>query len=172
MNIELPTWDALSNKKFIPRTDHLLEQKVKYLKESGKRIVSLNGSFDLLHAGHLYIIQEAAKQGDVLIIALNSDSSIRGYKGATRPIISLMHRIQMIAALESVDFVTYFDEADPCAILQLIQPHIHVNGAEYGDNCIEADTVRSYGGTVHLVDRIPLLSTSDIITRIVNSCAL
>lgn len=130
------------------------------------RIVTLNGSFDLLHAGHLKIIYEAASLGDILIVALNSDSSIRGYKGKGRPIISLEDRMDMVASIEVVDFVTWFDELTPCNILEIIRPDIHVNGPEYGKECVEADVVKRYGGLVHIVEKVPSLSTSKIIEKI------
>lgn len=143
-----------------------LETFVGEIRATGKTIATLNGSFDLMHAGHLYIIHEAKRQADVLFVAMNSDASIRAYKGPNRPIISLGHRLEMMAALEFVDFVTWFEETDPCAILKKIRPDVHVNGAEYGENCIEAKTVRDCGGRIHLVDRIPSLSTSEIIEKI------
>ncbi len=143
-----------------------LSKKVKELKGAGKTIATLNGSFDLLHAGHLHIIFEAAQQADVLIVALNSDASIQQYKSKDRPIIPLASRLQMMAALECVDFVTWFEETDPRALLNTIQPNVHVNGSEYGNNCIEADTVKSHGGHIHIVSLVPNLSTSQIIKKI------
>ncbi|MBM3183843.1 MAG: adenylyltransferase/cytidyltransferase family protein, partial [Chlamydiae bacterium] len=121
---------------------------------------------DLLHAGHLFIIHEASRQADILILALNTDHSIRSYKGEGRPIIPLQYRLEMIAALEFVDLVTWFDESDPRALLAKIKPDVHVNGQEYGENCIEAEVVKSNGGKLHLVERIPTLSTSNIIQKI------
>lgn len=143
-----------------------LEEKIASLKAEGRTVATLNGSFDLLHAGHLYIIHEASKQADCLLVALNSDSSIRQYKGLKRPIIPLTYRLEMIAALEFVDYVTWFDEADPRELLAKIKPDVHVNGAEYGANCIEAPTVKMYGGRLHLVPRIDGLATSTIIEKI------
>lgn len=144
--------------------------EVRRLRNEGKTIATLNGSFDLLHAGHLYILSQAKKQADVLFVALNSDASIQGYKGPDRPIIPLQYRLEMMAAIQWVDYVTWFHETDPCAILSIIRPDVHVNGAEYGENCIEANTVRLFGGKIHLVDRIPSLSTSSIIEKIRGLC--
>lgn len=157
-------WSVHSKKKWIEPDK--IEAFCKSLKAEGKSIATLNGSFDLMHAGHLYIIYEASKQADYLIVALNSDTSIQGYKGKDRPIVTLKYRLELMAALEFVDFVTWFDELDPRAILKKICPDVHINGAEYGQNCIEAETVRSVGGRLHLVDRIDGLSTSDIVTKI------
>jgi rfaE bifunctional protein nucleotidyltransferase chain/domain len=103
-------------------------------------------------------------------MALNTDRSIKEYKSPLRPIIPLEYRYQMIAALEMVDHVTWFDETDPRKILARIRPDVHVNGAEYGENCIEADVVRSYGGRIHIVSLVPGLSTSQIIKKIVETC--
>ena len=83
-----------------------------------------------------------------------------------RPLIPLQHRLEMVAALEAVDYVTYFDETDPIKLLSVIKPDVHVNGSEYGKDCIEADTVRKYGGKIHVVSLVPGLSTSEIIKKI------
>jgi D-glycero-beta-D-manno-heptose 1-phosphate adenylyltransferase len=143
-----------------------LEEKAAALRMRGFTIATLNGSFDLMHAGHLFIIHEASKQADRLIVALNSDSSVQQYKSPNRPIIPLSYRLEMMAALEFVDFVTWFEESDPIALLSKIKPDVHVNGAEYGAQCIEAETVKKQGGRLHLVDRIPSLATSAIIEKI------
>lgn len=157
-------WSASYKKKLILPQN--LREHAMSLRISGKTLVTLNGSFDLLHAGHLQIIFEASQMGDILIVALNSDSSIQRYKSPKRPIISLEYRLQMMAALEFVHYVTWFDETDPRLILSQIKPDIHVNGAEYGENCIEAETVKSYGGKIHIVKLIPGLSSSSIIQKI------
>lgn len=138
------------------------------LRRQGRTIATINGSFDLLHAGHLYILEEGAKQADTFFVALNSDASIRRYKGEDRPIVALQYRLQLIAALECVDYVTWFDEDDPRQILKKIAPDVHVNGAEYGINCIEADTVQERGGKLYIVERLPSLATSDIIKKIIS----
>jgi rfaE bifunctional protein nucleotidyltransferase chain/domain len=154
-------------KKYI--SPEKIEEKIKELRTFGKKIATLNGSFDLLHAGHLKMIYEASKQGDVLIVALNSDASIKKYKSPLRPIVSLEHRLEMIAALEFVDYVTYFDETDPIALLEKIKPDVHNNGSEYGENCIEAEVVKKYGGKIHIIQLIPGLSTTKLIEKI-KSC--
>ena len=151
--------------KKLVRPEHL-EEKVAALRARGLTIATLNGSFDLMHAGHLFIIYEASKQADRLILALNSDSSIQQYKSPDRPIIPLASRLAMIAALEFVDYVTWFDETDPLVVLSKIKPDVHVNGAEYGPNCIEAEVVKKNGGRLHIVERIDGLATSAIIEKI------
>ncbi len=149
-----------------------LERKVAQLRSEGKKIATLNGSFDLLHAGHLHMIFEASQVADVLIVALNSDASIKQYKSPLRPIIPLEGRLEMMSALEFVNFVTWFEETDPCKLLSKIRPDVHVNGSEYGENCIEADVVRQNGGKMHIVQLIPGLSTSAITKKIEELCAL
>jgi D-glycero-beta-D-manno-heptose 1-phosphate adenylyltransferase len=154
---------SFKNKLILPDQ---LAQSVKVIKGKGQTIATLNGSFDLLHAGHLHMIYTASQTADVLIVALNSDSSIQKYKSPDRPIIPLNERLQLMAALEFVDYVTYFDETDPITLLSVIKPDVHVNGSEYGENCIEADTVKKYGGSIYVVDLVDGLSTSKIIQKI------
>jgi len=153
-------WRREHKKKVIEPKD--LGSKIKGIRSRGQTIATLNGSFDLLHAGHLHIIFEASKQADCLIVALNSDASIKLYKSESRPLIPLEYRIEMISALEFVDYVTWFDETDPREILKIIQPDVHVNGADYKDGCIEESVVSH----VHYVDLIPGLSTSQIVDQI------
>jgi rfaE bifunctional protein nucleotidyltransferase chain/domain len=143
-----------------------LEETIASWRAEGKTIATLNGSFDLMHAGHLEIIYEASKQADKLLVALNSDSSIKKYKSPKRPIIPLKYRLQMMAALGFVDAVTWFEETDPIALLERIKPDVHVNGAEYGHDCIEAPTVKRHGGRIHIVQLVPGLSTSNILKTI------
>jgi D-beta-D-heptose 7-phosphate kinase/D-beta-D-heptose 1-phosphate adenosyltransferase len=140
-----------------------LGQLATTLRAKGKRIVTTNGSFDILHNGHLHILNEARQRGDVLIVGLNSDASVRSYKGKNRPVVPERRRAEMLLALRMVDYVHIFDEADPIAFLTEIKPDVHVNGSEYGENCIESETVTRGGGSIHIVGRIPGLSTSGLI---------
>ncbi|MBA2369665.1 MAG: adenylyltransferase/cytidyltransferase family protein [Candidatus Protochlamydia sp.] len=158
------SWEEVCKTKRIDPVQ--LEARVSQLRQEGKTIATLNGSFDLLHAGHLHIIHEASRQADTLIVALNSDASIKKYKSPDRPLIPLEYRLQMMAALEFVDFVTWFEETDPRCLLSLIKPDVHNNGSEYGADCIEAETVRNYGGRMHIINLLPGLSTSSIIKKI------
>jgi rfaE bifunctional protein nucleotidyltransferase chain/domain len=138
----------------------------KKMKAQGKTIALINGSFDLLHAGHLHILYEASKQADIFIVALNSDASIKKYKSPLRPIIPLEHRLKMMAAIGFVDFVTWFEETDPIQLIRKVRPNVHVNGSEYGANCIEADVVKEVGARLHIVELVPGLSTSQILKEI------
>jgi len=160
-NLKNVPW--LERKLVLPKDLETLRPK---LKRENLTLATLNGSFDLLHAGHLYMVHQASLQADRLIVLLNSDDSIRRYKSPLRPIVTLQYRLEMIAALEFVHFVSYFEETDPRAVLQRIRPDVHVNGIEYGDRCIEADTVKEIEARLHLVDRIPTLSTSNLIEKI------
>jgi D-glycero-beta-D-manno-heptose 1-phosphate adenylyltransferase len=159
----LPSPENFFLKKIEPEK---LEESVALFRSEGKKIATLNGSFDLLHAGHLHILHTASLQADLLIVALNSDQSIRGYKSPKRPIVPLEDRLRLIASLEMVDYVTWFEELDPRSLLSKICPDVHVNGAEYGPSCIEAETVQQGGGRLHIVSLLPGLSTSKIIEKI------
>lgn len=143
-----------------------LASRSRSLKAEGKTVVTINGSFDLLHSGHILILEEARKQGDVLIVGLNSDASVKGYKGPNRPIIPQDQRARVLLALRAVDYVHIFDEPDPVAFLSETKPDVHVNGSEYGPDCIEAPIVKAHGGRIHIVEKIPDLATSQILTRI------
>lgn len=159
--------ESIQSKKIAPEQ---LPSKVQEWRKAGKTIATLNGSFDLLHAGHLEMIYQAKQQADLLLVALNTDQSIQTYKSPLRPVIPLEDRLQMMAALAMVDYVTWFHETDPRALLKLIRPDVHVNGAEYGHDCIEAEVVREGGGRLHIVNLIPGLSTSEIIKKIISIC--
>ncbi|MBI5273558.1 MAG: adenylyltransferase/cytidyltransferase family protein [Chlamydiales bacterium] len=161
-------WPSFTRNKIIDPSS--IGDVVATIKKQKKTIVTLNGSFDLLHAGHLMMIHEAKKQGDTLIMALNSDESIKQYKSSQRPIIPLEFRLQMMSALADVDYVTWFHELDPRELLGIIKPDVHVNGAEYGENCIEAQVVKNGGGRLHLISRIETLSTTNIIKKIQSLC--
>ena len=156
--------DAL---RLVPRP--ALAQLAATLRAKGKRIVTINGSFDILHNGHLHILNEARKRGDVLIVGLNSDASVRSYKGASRPIVPERRRAEMLLALRMVDYVHVFNEPDPIAFLKELRPDVHVNGSEYGENCIERETVTRGGGLIHIVNRIPGLSTSRLVDAVQSS---
>jgi rfaE bifunctional protein nucleotidyltransferase chain/domain len=137
------------------------------LKEQGKTIVTTNGSFDLLHIGHVTMLQEAKSLGDVLIVGLNSDASIKCYKGQYRPICPQSHRASMLAALACTDYITIFDELTPIDLLKIIQPHIHVNSPEHGKDCVEREVVEQHGGHIHLAQLVEGLSTTELIERVV-----
>lgn len=155
------------------KTREEIEKISEELKKQGKVVVSINGSFDLLHVGHVKILEEARKQGDVLIVGLNTDDSVRrwkkhmGYKDwMNRPLNNQNDRTEMLAALECVDYVTLFDETDCLKFVESVKPNIHANGSDYGENCIEAPTVKKYGGKVYIVKLVEGYSTSNLIKKI------
>ncbi|SLM30125.1 putative ADP-heptose synthase [Desulfamplus magnetovallimortis] len=137
-------------------------------KASGSSIVFTNGCFDILHAGHLSYLEEAARQGDILMIGLNSDLSVQKIKGEKRPIISQDHRSRLLAALEFVDHVILFDDADPSELINKVMPDVLVKGADWPEEkIVGADTVKAHGGRVERIDLLPGISTTAIIEKIV-----
>ena len=141
-------------------------QELDYRRRLGQRIAFTNGCFDVLHAGHVQYLQEARSQGDVLVVGLNSDSSVRALKGKTRPVQPLAARALILSALQAVDFVTVFDEATPMHLIQAIRPDVLVKGADYSkDEVVGSQFVESYGGRVHLATLHHGHSTTNIIDR-------
>src|SRR5690606_33938872 len=155
---------ALGDDRLVPRDR--LAALAALIRSQGKTIATLNGSFDLLHAGHLHILEEARRQADVLLVGLNSDASVKRYKAADRPLVGQADRARLLLALRCVDYVHVFDEDAPMAFLEEVKPDVHVNGSEYGADCIEAPTVKKHGGRIHIVEKIPGLSTSAIVEKI------
>jgi D-beta-D-heptose 7-phosphate kinase / D-beta-D-heptose 1-phosphate adenosyltransferase len=134
---------------------------------AGKRIVFTNGCFDLLHSGHLSLLESAAKLGDVLVLAINSDESVRRLKGAERPLVPQAERAALLAALSFVGAVTIFDEDTPLETLQAVRPHVLVKGADYRpDQIVGREFVEAAGGRVALVPLVPDKSTSALVERI------
>lgn len=142
------------------------------LRAEGKRIVFTNGCFDILHSGHALYLQEAGKFGDFLIVALNSDSSVRQLKGEGRPIIPETERATLLAALESVDMVLLFDKPDCLELLDLLSPEVWVKGGDYTKETLnqeERRLVESGGGEIILIPPTPATSTTTIIERVLSS---
>ena len=143
---------------------------VQEAKDMGDTIVFTNGCFDILHAGHVTYLEEAAKLGDRLIVALNKDSSVTRLKGVGRPIVKYDARALVVSGLESVDWVVGFDEDTPEWLLEKIQPDILVKGGDYReDEVVGAEIVRSSGGSVRVLSLVEMLSTSNIVDRIKDS---
>jgi D-beta-D-heptose 7-phosphate kinase/D-beta-D-heptose 1-phosphate adenosyltransferase len=136
-------------------------------KNRGKRVVFTNGCFDLLHAGHVKYLQKARKLGDLLVLGLNSDASVRRLKGPKRPLIDQDERAHLLAALDCVDYVVLFDEDTPLELITALKPHILVKGGDYSlEGVVGKDIVESYGGRVELVTFVDGKSTTNIIERI------
>lgn len=144
-----------------------LAQAVRRLKRQRRRIVLTNGCFDLLHVGHVALLEHAKRLGDVLIVAINSDRSVRALKGPRRPIVPHRDRARLIAALSSVDYVTVFDEPTPSRLIALLKPDVLVKGADWSARGIVGqEVVKRLGGRVI---RVPLLdgySTTRLLARI------
>lgn len=141
---------------------------------AGKTVVWTNGCFDLLHVGHARSFRDARALGDILVVGINSDASVRSIKGNTRPLVGERDRAELVAALEAVDYVTVFEEPDPVAALSRLRPDIHCKGAEYANGARpvpELDVVLGYGGQVRFLPLHPGRSTSELVARIVQSAA-
>ncbi len=150
------------------KTQEELKQVVETLKKENKTVITTNGAYDILHFSHINLLRKIKNLGGVLIVLLNSDASIKAYKGENRPIVPEQERAEMLAALECVDYVTIFKESKPLDILKEIQPHIHTKGYQGvpEKNKEEEDLVESWGGKLQLVNSEGLHSTTDIIKKI------
>ena len=143
-----------------------LEMTLRNAKNDGKKTVTTNGIFDILHIGHIKYLQEAKKLGDLLIVALNSDVSTRKLKGNSRPINAENDRAEVVAALGCVDYVTIFNEDNPIKILSILKPSIHVKGGDYDiSKIVEKDVVEKNGGKIVLIPMVKGYSTTKIIER-------
>jgi D-beta-D-heptose 7-phosphate kinase/D-beta-D-heptose 1-phosphate adenosyltransferase len=147
-----------------------LAREVQRRQQAGERIVFTNGCFDILHAGHVRYLQEAANHGDCLIVAINSDASVRQIKGPRRPVIGQDDRSTMLAALSVVDYVVVFDEATPHALLHRLKPDVLIKGGTYTvAGVVGREVVEAYGGQVVVGPEVPGLSTTTIIERVLES---
>lgn len=144
-----------------------LEQWVAYWRFLEQKIVFTNGCFDLLHLGHITYLEEAAKLGDVLVVGLNSDESVRRLKGPSRPVFPQEARARLLAALEFVEAVVVFEEDTPLRLIEKIRPDVLVKGGDYTpETIVGADVVRSYGGRVEILPLVPGYSTTALIRRL------
>ena len=149
-----------------------LKRIVRRLKQNGKRIVFTNGCFDILHYGHVKYLQDARSKGDYLVVAVNSDSSIKKIKAKNRPVIGQSDRLKTVAALASVDFVVLFNADNPLGLIKALKPDILIKGADWiKQKIIGADFVESYGGKVLTVKLVKGRSTSLLIKKIVRDFA-
>jgi len=149
------------------RTLEALRDEVIRLKHNGRRVVFTNGCFDLLHPGHTSYLCAARALGDYLIVAMNSDRSVRSNKGAGRPVMPEDARAEVLACLGFVDAVVLFDEDDPLKVIEALVPDVLAKGADWKEeDIVGADVVRSAGGEVQRIDVVPGYSTTDIIERI------
>ena len=146
-----------------------LQRKIKRFKQNGKRIVFTNGCFDILHYGHVKYLQDARSKGDYLVVAVNSDSSIKKIKAKNRPVTGQADRLKIVAALSSVDFVVLFNADNPLRLIKALKPDILIKGADWSkQKIIGADFVTSYGGKVATINLVKGRSTSALIEKIVH----
>lgn len=145
-----------------------LASRLAPLRAAGKRVVFTNGCFDLLHVGHVRCLEAARRLGDVLIVGVNSDASVRHLKGPGRPLLPAQERAELVAALGCVDFVTLFEEPTPERLLAFLKPDVHAKGADYHEEDLpEAPLVRSWGGEVRILPLTPGRSTTELVKEAV-----
>jgi rfaE bifunctional protein nucleotidyltransferase chain/domain len=145
----------------------LLDPIVRNAKSAGRTVAFANGCFDLIHIGHVRYLQAARSQGDLLVVAVNGDESVRRLKGPGRPLLPEKERALILAAFECVDFVTIFHETDVGHLLRTLKPHVHVKGSDYTEETVpERDIVKSYGGRIAIAGGPKVRSTSDLLRRI------
>jgi rfaE bifunctional protein nucleotidyltransferase chain/domain len=152
----------MANGKILKRVE--ARERVEQWRDAGERIVLANGNFDLLHVGHVRYLRGAKELGGKLIVAINSDESVRALKGDSRPVMPAEERAEIVAALEDVDAVVIFPELDVRALIRELRPDIQAKGTDYTvDSVPERDTLAEYGGRVAIVGDVKNHSTSDII---------
>ncbi|HXO19699.1 MAG TPA: adenylyltransferase/cytidyltransferase family protein [Thermoanaerobaculia bacterium] len=145
-----------------------LRAQLAELRRAGVKVAFANGHFDLLHVGHLRYLEAARREGDVLVVAVNGDDSVRRLKGEERPIVPAAERAELVAGLWPADFVVIFDGDSPADLLRELQPEVHCKGTDYGspERVPEYEVVRSYGGRTVLVGDPKDHATSDLIARV------
>ncbi len=144
-----------------------LSRIIKNLKEKGRRIIFTNGCFDLLHVGHIRYLEEAKTLGDVLVVGVNSDSSVRKIKGPERPILPAEERIEILSGLQSVDYVAVFDEHDPLKLIASLLPDVLVKGGDWTkEQIVGGEVVEKSGGEVVIIPFVRGASTTNLIKTI------
>ncbi|HPK54166.1 MAG TPA: D-glycero-beta-D-manno-heptose 1-phosphate adenylyltransferase [Smithellaceae bacterium] len=144
-----------------------LKEKLEALRLQGKKIAFTNGCFDILHVGHVRYLREAKNSADILVLALNSDNSVRSIKGEKRPLTPEEERAEILAALESIDFVTVFPELTPLELICYLQPDILIKGGDWPEEKIVGrDEVKKWGGRVIIIPEVKDKSTTNIVEKI------
>lgn len=145
----------------------VLRKKLEELRKKGKKIAFTNGCFDILHVGHVRYLREARKTADALVLALNSDSSVRSIKGEKRPLINEKERAEILAALEFVDFVTIFEELTPLKLIKYLKPDILIKGGDWPEEkVVGREEVKKWGGRVEIIAEVKGKSTTNIVEKI------
>ena len=144
-----------------------LRNKLEALRKKGKKIAFTNGCFDILHVGHVRYLREAKKTADVLVLALNSDSSVRSIKGEKRPLVSEQERAEVLAALEFIDFVTIFPELTPLELINYLKPDVLIKGGDWPEEkVVGREEVKKWGGRVAIIPEIEGKSTTNVVEKI------
>jgi D-beta-D-heptose 7-phosphate kinase/D-beta-D-heptose 1-phosphate adenosyltransferase len=144
-----------------------LKNELEELRKKGKKIAFTNGCFDILHVGHVRYLREAKKTADVLVLALNSDSSVRSIKGDKRPILNENERAEILASLEFVDFITIFEELTPLELICCLKPDILIKGGDWPEEkVVGREEVKKWGGRVAIIPEIEGKSTTNIVDKI------
>jgi rfaE bifunctional protein nucleotidyltransferase chain/domain len=141
--------------------------RIRDARTAGRTVAFANGCFDILHVGHVRYLESAAREADILVVAINDDDSVRRLKGEGRPILSAEHRAELVAALRCVDFVVVFPEPTVAPLLEALHPDVHCKGTDYTvDTVPERETVKAYGGRIAIVGDAKEHSTRDLLARI------
>jgi len=144
-----------------------IEKISRHLKKEGKKVVFTNGCFDILHKGHIRLLKKAKSLGDVLIVGLNTDASVRRLKGKGRPFIKERDRAEILSSLEMVDYVVLFSQDTPYQLIRIVKPDVLVKGGDYKtENVVGRDIVERYGGKVYIFPVVKGVSTTEIAKRI------
>lgn len=154
----------MDNKKIFSSAAEIA-QRFKPLRDGGKKLVTTNGCFDILHAGHIQYLYEARSQGNLLVVGINADATVRKLKGEGRPLQNEVDRCLIVSSLEMVDAVFVFSEDDPRGFIEVLKPDIHVKGGDYSADIIERSTVERYGGRVQIVSFVDGRSTTALINQ-------
>lgn len=137
------------------------------LREENKKIVFTNGCFDILHSGHIKLLKKAKGLGDVLIVGLNTDSSVKKIKGKNRPVINEKQRLEVLSAIEFIDYIVPFNQITPKKLIEIIKPDIIVKGGDYKkEEVVGKETVEKYGGIIYIFPLVKNISTTEIIKKI------
>ena len=144
-----------------------LKDKLEELRKKGKKIAFTNGCFDILHVGHVRYLREAKNTADVLVLALNSDSSVRSLKGKERPLVPEQERAEIIAALEFIDYVTIFNELTPMELINYLKPDILIKGGDWAEeDVVGREEIKEWGGRVAIIPEVEGKSTTNIVEKI------
>mgnify|MGYP000915489952 FL=1 len=147
-----------------------LRAKLDGLRAQGKKIAFTNGCFDILHVGHVRYLREAKKTADILVLALNSDSSVRSIKGEKRPLVTESERAEVLAALEFIDFVTIFPELTPLELINFLKPDVLIKGGDWPEEkVIGREEVRQWGGRVAIIPEVEGKSTTNVVEKIIRT---